>query len=97
MSDKQDKMDTYTYLSMANLVDVAGVVESPAGREGVPFVRSRTGVLTRSAAGVVPVLLGGTGVRVGLSGRIAIEVAGFGDMISPLDYILGRVLKENLY
>jgi len=88
MSDKQDRMDTCTYLSMANLVDVAGVVESPAGREGVPFVRSelgRTGVLTRSAAGVVPVLLGGTGVRAGLSGRIAIEAAGFGDMISPLD------------
>jgi hypothetical protein len=72
---------------MANLVDVAGVMgRSPVG---VPFTRSevgRTGVLTRSAAGVVPVLLGGTGARAGFSGRITIDT-GFGDIGSPLDYI----------
>jgi len=75
---------------MANLVDVAGMLgRSPAGR-GVPLARSEVegiGVLMRSVTGVVPLLLGGTGVRVGFSGRIAVAVAGFGDIGSPLDYV----------
>ena len=41
-------------------------------------------MLIRSAAGVVPTLLGGTGVRDGFSGRIVAEAGGIGD-ISPLD------------
>jgi hypothetical protein len=85
-------MSTCAYLSIANLVDVAGMLGRSG--KGVPLARSEVGgigVLMRSAAGVVPLPFGGTGVRADFSGR-AVAVAGLGDIGSPLDYV--RVKKK---
>lgn len=75
-------------LSMANLVDDAGVEgRSTTLCEPAPLARRvarGTGVPSRSAVGVAAPL-GGAGVRACFSGRLPIEFAGFSDIGSPLD------------